>query len=370
MVKGIDEAPSLQETVEAAFDEHVTDAPVETPPEVDVPHETLEATPDPVPETPPEIEATPKTNAAGRLIDDKGRFIKKIDEVLQTEEAPVVEEIPPEVIEAIAAPKSWKKEHHDAWLGFDPKVQEYIFQREEEYANGVSTYKSEYDQLKPLSDAIAPFMEDLQANNINPGQWVSGLGNAHMMLAKGSPEQKLSMFMKLAGDYNVPVQSLFAQGEDGKLYYNPQVQQHQEPQPDVNALVENKMAEVMSQQQIQQFAEVKDAAGNPAHPHYETVRETMAQLLESGLAEDLDSAYAAALRHPRHAEIFDSISLQDRESEEKAKAEEIRKETERARNNITSVKSATPTVTGGDSPKGRREAIEAAFELHENTSRI
>ena len=357
MVKGIEnteETPTLQETVEAAFDEHVTDAPeVLAEPSPDVPRETPEITPD-----------EPKLDAKGRLRGPDGKYVKKIDEVL---EDPIVD---PEVIEAIPAPGSWKKEHHEKWTAIDPAIQAYIKKRESEYASGVSTYKAEFDQVRPLSEAIAPFMEDLKVNNIDPGQWISSLGNAHVTLAKGSPEQKLSMFMKLANDYQVPVQSLFAQGEDGKLYYNPQIQQHRAPQPDVNEIVESKIAEIFSQQQITQFAEAKDTDGNPLYPHYETVRETMAQLLESGLAEDLTSAYEAALRHPRHAEIYDEISKQETASAEAAKAAEIKAETERARGNAISVKSATPAVTSSDSPKGVRGSIESAFDEVAGTGRI
>ena len=371
MVKGITpddavETPPLHDVVEAAFEEHMPEAPVETSaeaPPVDVPRET-----DAPPDT-PEVTAEPRKNASGRLIGSDGRFVKKLGDELETP-APIEPEIPPEVIEAIAPPTSWKKDHYEAFAGLDPALQAYINQRESEYSSGVSTYKTEYDRIKPLDDAMAPFMEDLQANNIDPGHWVSSLGNAHVMLAKGNPQQKLSMFMKLANDYQVPVQSLFAQGEDGKLYYNPQVQQHQEPQPDVNALVENKMAEVMSQQQIQQFAEVKDGDGNPLHPHYATVRETMAQLLEARLADDLDSAYAAALRHPRHAEIFDAISKQEADTKEAARLKEIKDEATRARSNAISPKSGTPAAAGSDSSKGVRASIVDAMETVDSTSRI
>ena len=350
VVEAADSFPSLRETLESAVDEHDTPA-VGTVPEV-------------VPDT-PAVEATPEpeVETSGRQRNDKGQFIKNIDTMPEDPAPPAPQSIAPEpteIVELAPPPLSWKKVHHEGWKGIDPTLQAYINQRETEYASGVSTYKNEYDRVKPLSDAIAPFMEELTANNLDPGQWISNLGNAHRQLAMGNPEQKLSMFMKLANDYQIPVQQLFQQGEDGKLYYNPQVQQyHPQPQQsDINALVENKIAEYTSLQAIQQFEAM--------HAHYETVRETMAQLLEAGLADDLPGAYDAALKHPRHSDLADSIAQQATDKAEADRQAKLKAETENAKANAVSVRTATPAsspTTGAT--KGVRNALESAWESHD-----
>lgn len=338
------QAPTLRETVAAAFEEHLP----ETSPEA------------------PELKAEGGEKPAGeRLRDEHGKFVKtegKLPEKIPAVKSQTEQAQAPTVVEKNAPPSSWKKEHHERWTGIDPETQKYILQRESEFAKGVSTYKGEYEQLKPLGEAVAPFLEDLRANNINPAQWVYSLGSAHYLLVKGTPEQKLSMFMKLANDYQVPLQQLFAKGEDGKVYFNPQVPSYAPPQPDINQLVESKMAEYFSRQNIRQFGSELDATGNPKHPHYDTVRETMAQLLESGLADDLESAYATALRHPRHAELYDSLQATQRETEEKARQEKIRQEAQRARSSAVSVKGKTPVAQSTPASKGVRGAIEAAFD--------
>lgn len=364
MIKGQespDETPeetpkSLRDTLTDAFEEHAPEEPDETPEETS--EQSIEAT--------PAVETTET-----RVRDDKGRFVaKNIDQLPDEPVKPVATPEPVPVVETIPPPSSWKKDYHEKWGTLPAEVQKYINQRESEYAKGVSTYKSEYDQLRPLGEAVAPFIEDLRANNIDPAQWVHSLGNAHYLLVKGSPEQKLAMFQKLANEYQVPLQHLFQQGEDGKVYYNPSIPAYAPPQPDVRQLVQSEMQALYSQQQIQSFINEQDAGGNPKHPHYETVRETMAQLLDAGLADDLNSAYDTALRHPRHADIYDSIATQQKEAAEKARQEKIRAEAQRAKSNAVSVKGSTPRATTQPGSKGVRGAIEAAIDEHEGAGRI
>src|SRR6185369_6328428 len=80
---------------------------------------------------------------------------------------------------------------------------------------GDESLRTELAQAKPLLDAVAPFLPQLQQNGMDPGQWVSNLGNAHYRLATGSPQDKLAMFQRLAADYQIPAQ-LAIQGQDGQ----------------------------------------------------------------------------------------------------------------------------------------------------------
>lgn len=347
---------TLRDTIAAAYEEAETAAIEET-------HAA------PAAESPP---APEPAKAEERARGPDGKFVAKA-EGSPDETPPKAVVAEPQVPPAAAMqrpkpPSSWKKDYHADWEKIDPRVAEYINQREGEYAKGVSTYKTEYERLAPIGQAIEPFLPALRQHNIDPGQWIGNLGRAHELLVNGTPEQKLGMALKLFRDYNIPVQQLFAQGQDGKVYFNPQVAPYQPPAPqvDVNALVERKIAEMYSKQQITGFEQQRDAAGNPAHPHYDTVRETMAQLLDAGLADDLDSAYTAALAHPRHSELMTSIRKQQ---DEAAKAETARKAAEQAklaRRNAVSPRGATPaSAAAGSGKKGSvRSVVEDAYEQH------
>lgn len=262
-------------------------------------------------------------------------------------------------------PSTWKKELWEAYDKLDPQVAEYILERENQYTNGVSTYKKEWERAQPLLNALAPFMPDLEKSRIAPDQFVTNLASAHRALAYGTPEQKMAMFQRLANDYGVPLQSMFQQGQDGRVYFTPPQPQPQQgiTPDDVNKIVQERLMEQTTQHEVTQFKAAKDANGQPLHPHFEAVKDTMAGLLQAGLADDLQSAYQASIRMPKHADIFEAQQRQQREAEEKRIAEEKAKEAQRARRNAVSTRSATPTgAVAGDQPKGLRATIASAVE--------
>ena len=181
------------------------------------------------------------------------------------------------------------------------------------------------------------------------------------------------MFLKLAQDYQVPVESLFVQGQDGKVYFNPQVQAYQPPQrtapqqPNVDQLIEQKLQEREVARTIAQF----EAQAPEKYPHYEAVKQTMVGLLQAELATDLEDAYKQALALPRHADI--QAQIQQQEAAEKAKrdAEERAKAVARAKSQAVSPKGTTPTApAGGERPKGVRAHLEAAFDQHVSGGRV
>ncbi len=356
---------SLRDTIANAYD---TVTAAETP-AVTQPEKVVDGT---IPSEPAKVETPQETKPSrteGRARDEKGRLLpgkaQKEEPAAQEVAAVPAKPRPPR-------PSSWKKEYWDHWEKIDPTLAEYLNQRENEFAKGVSTYKTEWDQVKPIAEAVAPFLPELQANNIKPEAWITNLGQAHRMLATGSPEAKLSMFMKLAKDYQVPVQNLFQQGQDGQIYFNPQVQtfQPQAPQPDVAEVVKKVLLEQSTAQEIHNFASATDDKGQLKHPHFEAVRATMQGLLQAELATDIADAYKQALKHPRHADIYASIQEQEQKAETDRKAKEQAEAVARARQKAVSVKGGTPSAPDVQKPKGVRAAVEAAVEQHMGGTRV
>lgn len=317
--------------------------------------DTLEASFDAVAEQPDTAEEKEQ-----RARDEAGRFAKAEEAKIaappaSSSPAPAVPPAP-EVAAPKPRPSSWKKDFDPHWEKFDPTVQDYILQREREYANGVSTYKSEAENARQLNEAIAPFLPNLQKHGMEPTQWIKALGTAHEALALGSPQQKVQTFATLLNQYGVDPQHLF-QMLSGQ---QPQFQQPQNiPPPDIERIVEEKLTQKEVNQEYQRFiAEAKEK-----YPHFEAVKETMAGLLQAELAQDYKSAYEAALRHPRHADIFEAIQKQEREQmEAQAKAEAAAKVSS-ARGRAVSVKSSTPSGTTTTSAnKSLRESLMDSFD--------
>lgn len=322
----------------------------------DEPVEETEAATDDIGETAEE--------KADRERDEKGRFAPKSEAKPTGDLAPPQEPVKPKP----QRPSTWKKDH---WESFDrlaaenPALAEYINQREGEYAKGVSTYKAEADRAREIYSAIEPFMPELQAHNIQPGQWIQNLGRAHQTLAMGSPQQKLQMFQRLAQDYQVPLQALLPQGE-GQQAIGPEVLQFVNPLYEQINQLQGQVKTWQSQQEQQRQAEIQSEIERfkTDKPHFEQVRETMAGLLQSGLAQDLDSAYQAAVRMPQHDEIFQATQQQQREESERRQAEERRATADRARKQAVSTRPGVPTAPRSKSSgnSGLRDTIAEQVE--------
>ena len=215
---------------------------------------------------------------------------------------------PQEVEEVVEEPKpirptTWKKEYLPIWdkiqngeeLSSDERKKhlEYLNQRESEYKKGVNTYKAEADRFKPLDEAIAPFRDHLRQQNINEAQWINNLGRAHMILSQAPPEQKIQMFHRLAQDYGIQLN----QGEMQRQHIDPYTQQLMQQLQHMNQEVGTIKSRYEQEENNRLMSEINRVATNvEKFPHFESVRETMAQLLEKGYAQDLEGAYAKAVR--------------------------------------------------------------------------
>ena len=289
-----------------------------------------------------------------RVRDTNGKFAKKEVEIDKTvlDDKPIVQEAE-SVIEPAprVRPSTWKKDYWDKFDALDTDLQNYINQRETEFKTGVSVYKAEADRAKDINEALTPFMPDLQRNNIAPSQWIKNLGSAHQTLVYGNPAQKAQMFQQLARDYNIDL------GQFGGDYQAPEVdqntqwltQQVQGLSQTLNSFKDQQAQaeQAQIQQTIKQFADT--------HPHYEAVRIQMAQLLESGIVQDLPTAYDKAIR--LNDETWQSVM--EAKTKQQSQADVVNK----AKSAAVSTKSATPSGTSSNSSgKGLREQLSDAID--------
>ena len=87
--------------------------------------------------------------------DESGKF-KSSKEITEETPSEVQEEVVAEVKSAKPRPSSWKKDYEESWGKLDPTLQDYIAQRESDFAKGVSTYKSQWDQACLLYTSPSP----------------------------------------------------------------------------------------------------------------------------------------------------------------------------------------------------------------------
>ena len=318
----LEEPISLRDTIENAIEVTDTNEPTES---------TLEA---------------PKTS---RPRDESGKFAKSAPEA-QDEATEVLEPETVQEVQAKPRPSSWKKDYEEHWGKLDPTLQDYIQQREADYAKGVSTYKNQWDSAQPLIRAIEPFAPILQQHNIDPAQWISNLGRAHSVLALGSPEQKQQMFAQLANDYGISL------NEVGGGYADPQFSLIAQ---ELNQ-IKNQWNQFQTQQERTEQASLQNEiqSFSTDKPYFDEVRETMAGLLQAGMANDLQSAYDKAIR------LNDNIA-QKVQAEQAHKSEADRQaKLASAKAKALSPKSSSPTASTSTGGKGAsiRDELLKQFE--------
>lgn len=304
----------------------------------------------------PEVITTPEVEAQPR--DEQGKFAPKEEKPAEpVESAPAEIQAEPE---KPTRPTTWKKEYLPIWdklstgQALTPeeatKLAAYSQQRENEYKTGVSTYRAEAQQAKELQEALAPFIPDLQSQNIPPNQFIRNLGNAHMALVKGSPEQKLQIFGRLAQEYGVPLQAIQQTANGGQMdqVTLQLMQEIQNLKGQVSGVAGWK--EQLENQQIQ--AQLSEYSDTSKYPYFEMVRGNMAQLLETGQAQTLQEAYEKAaepienLVNSRLEQAKVSQPHIDPQAAQKAKAKAV------------SPKSATPSGSvNTNSAKDRRTLL-------------
>ena len=273
--------------------------------------------------------------------------------------------------EKITRPSTWKKEYVNIWDKMEKgeqidkedfvKFAEYANQRESEYKKGVSTYKAEADRAKSYENAIAPYAQDLQRRGIQPTQYIENLVRAEQILSNAGYDQKVQVFQKLAADYGI---QLNGNGQVTQL--DPYTQQLMNQLNQVNQEVSSIKGRFAQEENQRLMGEIERVRSNVEQfPHFDVVREEMAQLLELGKAQDLETAYKKAVRMNDDVWALEQDRLLKDAKQSAIKAQQVAK----AKAAAVSPRSTTPSgkVSNPEDKKDRRSLI--ADQLGEAMSR-
>ena len=265
-----------------------------------------------------------------------------------------------EAEEKISRPSTWKKEYVSIWDKMEKgeqiskddftKFAEYANQRESEYKKGVSTYKAEADRAKSYENAIAPFADNLQKRGIQPTQYIENLVRAEQILSNAPYDQKVQVFQKLAADYGIQLNG----GQVTQL--DPYTQQLMNQLNMVNQEVSSIKGRFAQEENQRLMSEIERVRSNvEKFPHFDVVREEMAQLLELGKAQDLETAYKKAVRMNDDVWELEQERLLNTAKQASSKAQQVAK----AKAAAVSPKSVTPSgkVAEPGDKKDRRSLL-------------
>jgi len=266
-----------------------------------------------------------------------------------------------EEVKPVTRPSTWKKEYVQIWDKMEAgeqiskedftKFAEYANQRESEYKKGVSTYKAEADRARAYEEAVAPYANDLQKRGIKPEQYISNLARADQILTHAPMEQKVQIFQRLAQEYGVQLN-----GNGQMQQFDPYTQQLMNQLNMVNqevSSIKGRFAEEENQRLMNEIEKYRSDVEK--YPHFDVVREEMAQLLELGKAQDLETAYKKAVRMNDDVWSLEQERLLKDAKQAAIKAQQVQK----AKAAAVSPKSVTPSgrVSEPGDKKDRRSLL-------------
>jgi predicted NBD/HSP70 family sugar kinase len=227
----------------------------------------------------------------------------------------------------------------------------------------IAKYKKRQDAFDEI---MAPFKSQFERAGMDDVGAVRQLLAAHDYLRK-DPANAINW---LASQYGVDIGAI---GNDPALedeFADPQVKQLQQQVAQLTGFIQNQQTQQQSYEQastqsfIDQFAAETDASGNPAHPHFETVRSVMGSLISSGNATDLKSAYEAAVYANPELRQAELERVAARQSQAKVKTEAVQKAKKAQRSKVRG--SATPAAQALPANASIRDTINASIRQLEN----
>lgn len=343
--------PDLREALESAIEENSTPDPA---PVVE-PVADLSAASDPAPE-PVVAEETP-TEAEGEATPVQAEGEKKSEEAEP--------QVPAKPSRVDRAPASWKGTAKGEWGAMSLAARQEVHRREMQVEKVLQETAPVRQFAEQFSKTVGPYMARI--NEFAQGNAVAAveqLLKADYTLSSAPKPQRAAYMAKLIREYDVDIGEL-----DSALAGT---QQQTQQQPDIAALVQQQLQaalapilqrEAQTRQQNEQRVEqtVEQMAVDPKYPHFEEVREDMADLIglaaQKNVYMSLDQAYIKAVR------LNDDIYAQTVKQTTMQTANQQHAQAQRAKAAASSV-SGAPAGGGNSQFVGNgdlRSSIEAAF---------
>jgi hypothetical protein len=243
--------------------------------------------------------------------------------------------------------RSWKKEAAEEMSKLPENVQKHIIERQDQFHKGLEQYKEAANYAKSIDKAISPYKEYLGQLGVSPEVAFPNLLKTERTLRIGSPAEKVEMFQKLAHDYGIDLRAL------ADVPFDPQLAQYKQQ-------LEWTQNQLQASQDFRQSHEDAQILGSieefgARHEFFDDVRNDMADLLEKGLAQSLDEAYAKAVR--MNEAVFNKSMARTNlnNADQAAKA---------AKAAAVSVKGSPVGVKNQSAPKTTEDAVRWAMAQH------
>lgn len=309
-----------------------------------------------------------------RARDETGKFVAKDTKdnkpVKASEpELPLVSSSPPAATAPVVEPPlwerppaSWKKDYQEPWKNVDPKVREYVWQREQEMSAGIISGKEKLRQYDEITKVAEPYMntirglKDQQGNPLDLPRAIQGLMYADNVLRTAPRDQAKQYLIQLAQSYGI---QLGVPGTEDT--------QAQPIDPNYHALyneLNNIRGEVKGwkQQQEEAAAAAKMAEINRFKlkaEYFDEALPTMQALANAGISDDIEVLYNKAIRLDEN--LFEKVQQRTQAQTVATQSAAADKAAKAAKAAAVSVKTSTPGASTTTKAQDRRAVLEEAF---------
>ena len=245
-------------------------------------------------------------------------------------------------------PSTWTPQAKAEYLAASPVLKAEIKKREADFQKGIAQYRDLAQHGNAYVEAVRPYLPMIQAEGGDPLRAVASLLNTAYRLRTGSPQERGQLVMALAQQYGADLapwlaaQQQAAQDGAGTVGMTPaQIQaQIQTTAAQVAQDQFRRMQQAAQQQhdasttqatraQLEQFAAAVNEKGQPKHVYFDNVRAIMASLIEGGVVNTLDEAYAHACR--AHPEVAKAMDAERRRADDSQRLSDARKKVDDAK---------------------------------------
>lgn len=228
-------------------------------------------------------------------------------------------------IDLNVAPSATKGDIKAIWAQLPEPVRAEFYRREGDFHEGLQKYTQAATYAVEVSKTFQPYQAMLNSQGYPSHQaFVDEALKIAYQLSIGSPEQKAQQLLALAQAYGVDMGTVTNVGErlnSGQPVEDPTVVQLRN---ELAQLKQGLHQQRTQQEQAQYSSYVNDVErfrSDPKNEYFDSVREIMGSLIESGQANDLEDAYNKAIYlHPetKAKAISKQIELKQREAADKA----------------------------------------------------
>jgi hypothetical protein len=196
------------------------------------------------------------------------------------------------------------------WDAIDVEVKQEVTRREREVTKVLNDSATARQTLGTLQQTVAPYQQRLQAMGADPIRAVGELLKADYLLATGPKRARAELIAKFIKDYDVDIAEL-DNVLSGQAPVNPVdsrveqlLQQRLAPfQQFLTQQQQNAQQQKVQEEQRMQ-ATIAEMSTSPEFPHFDSVRDTMADLIEintrKGITLSLKECYNKAVAMDPH----------------------------------------------------------------------